>query len=163
MWQPNSQHRCQSTTHSVWLTGDGQRHSPAAATVWKIKEKENTQTYIADYRFDFLDVYGNVFSFFSLSFFFLQDYLPWHLRLGVWLSMIAGTRSPSSCFWSAPLSISVCRTSSTTCCQTYWPGNLPHTHFLRAKNWFAQKKYNQGAKGKLMKRTLELDQYNSWY
>ncbi|XP_022596600.1 histamine N-methyltransferase-like isoform X2 [Seriola dumerili] len=35
--------------------------------------------------------------------------------------MIAGTRNPSSFFWSVPLSISVCRTSSTTGCQIYWP------------------------------------------
>ncbi|XP_033966519.1 histamine N-methyltransferase-like isoform X3 [Pseudochaenichthys georgianus] len=38
--------------------------------------------------------------------------------------MITGTRNPSSFFWSAPPSISVCRTSSTTRCQIYWPGEI---------------------------------------
>ncbi|XP_035459574.1 histamine N-methyltransferase isoform X4 [Scophthalmus maximus] len=38
--------------------------------------------------------------------------------------MTAGTRNPSSSFWSAPPSISACRSSSAAGCRTYWPGDI---------------------------------------
>lgn len=60
------------------------------------------------------------------------DPSPWSRHSKPWLSMTTATRRPSSCFWSAPPSISVCRISSTISCQTYWPGDFRRQRETRA-------------------------------
>lgn len=59
---------------------------------------------------------------------------PWSRHSRPCLSMTTGTRGPLSCFWSAPPSISVCRTSSTISCQTYWPGDFPRQRQMACRH-----------------------------